>query len=135
MSFNWTEYFDVAQELYEQAKKSPVYQEAKVRIVISRAYYSAFGMARDHLRYKERISEFQQMNGERANIHEHVRKTFANSTDLKRAEIGANLDRLRKYRNIADYNLNDPMFNKPLVTAQATLRWAKDVLTALKNLH
>ncbi len=54
MSFEWSEYLNVAQELIEQAKKAS-YQEAKVRAAISRAYYAAFGAARNHLRYKDKI--------------------------------------------------------------------------------
>lgn len=137
MSFNWSEYFDVAQELFEQAKHSSPHQEAKLRIAISRAYYAAFGMARDHLRSKDRIWEPRTLTnakGERVSVHEYVIDQFINSLDSKRAEIGVNLDRLRRYRNAADYHLDDSLLNNISFTTQATLRWTKEVLSALKKL-
>src|SRR5437016_3350485 len=97
MSFNWAEYFNVAQELAEQAKSS-AYQEAKVRAAISRAYYAAFGMARNHLRYKDKIHEPRPLvdrKGNRVrNIHEYVRERFKSSSNIERVEIGEHLERL-----------------------------------------
>ncbi len=137
MSFNWSEYFDVAQELFEQVKHPSPHQEAKLRIAISRAYYAAFGMARDHLRLKDKIWEPRTLTNvkrERVSVHEYVIDQFINSPDSKRVEIGVNLDRLRKYRNAADYHLNDLLLNNISFTTQATLRWAKEVLSDLKKL-
>jgi len=36
--------------------------------------------------------------------------------------------------NWSEYDLSDPIFNNPTFTAQATLKWAKEVLGALKRL-
>jgi hypothetical protein len=62
MSFDWSQYVDVAKELYEQAKTAPQpLQEAKFRASISRAYYAVFGKARDQLRRRDRIAEPRPM--------------------------------------------------------------------------
>ena len=136
MSFDWSEYLNVAQELIEQAKKAS-YQEAKVRSAISRAYYAAFGAARSHLRYKDKIREPRPLvnaSGERINIHEYVREKFKESDNEVRAEIGLTLERMCKNRNIADYDLYDVLFDRPDFLCQITLRWAKYVLSSLKDL-
>ena len=136
MSFEWSEYLGIVQELIEQAKKSS-YQEAKVRTAISRACYAAFGAARNHLRYKDKVREPRPLvntNGERITIHEHVREKFKESDDEVRAEIGLTLERMCKNRNIADYDLYDSLFDRPDFLCQITLRWTKYVLSSLKGL-
>jgi len=53
MSFNWSDYLDVAQELIEKARgqaKDHSQQEANLRSAISRAYYAA--LARCPMRWK-----------------------------------------------------------------------------------
>ena len=139
MSFDWLEYLQVAQELAEQAKKSSsaAEKEAKVRAAISRAYYAAFGMARNHLRDKEKIPEprplVNKMN-ERVNIHRYVREKFQYSNDSVRQEIGHTLERMCDNRNVADYDKYTNLFDNPTFITQVTLRWAKDVISALKRL-
>lgn len=136
MSFDWSEYLSIAQELIEQAKKSS-YQEAKVRSAISRAYYAAFGAARNHLRYTDNIREPRPLvneSGERINIHEYVREKFKESDDETRAEIGLTLERMCENGNIADYGLHDTLFDKPDFLCQITLRWARYVLSSLRGL-
>ena len=139
MSFDWSQYLDVAKELAQQAQKPPLpLQEAKYRAAISRAYYSAFGKARNHLRYNDKIRESAPLvdsNGERMNIHQYVREAFMNSSDQDRIEIGANLDRMAKNRNVADYDLYNVILNNLPFTVQVTLQWAKDVLFALNRIQ
>jgi len=142
MSFDWSQYLDVSQELTKQAKTSPMpLQEAQLRSAISRAYYAAFGRARRHLINYERIPEprgnmlFNDL-GERINIHQYVRECFKNRDDETYQEIGENLERLSKLRNIADYNLNSPEINRNLsITIQISLNWAKDIINTLRKLQ
>ena len=54
MSFDWSEYLNLAKELANQAI-APANQEAKLRTAISRSYYAAFINARNYLRDKEGI--------------------------------------------------------------------------------
>lgn len=51
MSFDWSEYLNVAKEL-AGVETSAASQEAKLRAAITRAYYAAFIKARNHLRDK-----------------------------------------------------------------------------------
>lgn len=72
MSFDWSEYVDIAQELAIQAKSNSPHQEAKQRASMSRAYYAVFGKARDHLGRYDKIREPNPLvdsNGNRINIH------------------------------------------------------------------
>jgi len=98
MSFDWSEYLNLAQELAGQAT-GPSSQEAKWRSAISRAYYAAFCEARNHLRDKERHSIPRGVE-----IHRYVRNQFKKSPDRVRKEVGENLNRLRIDRNKADYD-------------------------------
>ncbi len=139
MSFDWSEYLKVAQELVEQAKESTssADNEAKVRAAVSRAYYAAFGMARNHLRNKDRIPEPRPLvnrANERVNIHRYVREKFQNSSDAVRQEIGQNLERMSDNRNAADYDKYHIIFNNSDLITKATLAWARQVLSALKRL-
>jgi len=54
MSFDWSEYLSVAQELASGANTS-ANKEAKLRSAISRAYYAAFILARSYLRDREEL--------------------------------------------------------------------------------
>lgn len=138
MSFDWSEYLDIAQELFTQAKNNSPHQEANLRIAISRAYYAVFNKARDHLRRHDKLREpapLVDSNGNYINIHAYVREKFKNSADADYQEIGLALERMVKDRNAADYDLANIVFNKPLFTAQVNLMWAKDALQRLKRLQ
>lgn len=89
MSFDWKEYFTVAQEL---AKKD---KEGYFRSAISRAYYGAFCLARNKKGYK---------NYTGSDVHSKVIEAFKTEKDKNLREIGAKLDMLRRQRNLADYN-------------------------------
>lgn len=132
MSFDWSEYFDIAQELAIQAKNNTPHQEAKLRAAISRAYYALFNKARDLLRRYDKMREPDYVN-----IHEYVREQFKNSAEQDRQQIGVTLDRMRLFRNIADYELTNVMLNNHNMasTTQANLKLAKDALQLLKRLQ
>jgi uncharacterized protein (UPF0332 family) len=127
MSFDWPYYLDVAQELADQAAEaSPELQEAKYRAAISRAYYAVFCSARQHLSSIDRISEPKYDN-----IHSHVKEAFRKSPDENRQDIGNHLDRMRKYRNAADYDLNHPELINLSVRTKRNLQWAEEALQLL----
>ena len=137
MSFDWSQYFDVSRELAEQAKNAPPpLQEARLRASISRAYYAVFGQARNYLRRHDRIREVLiDSSGKRINIHQFVREQFINRVEQDYQEIGEALNRLSEYRNIADYDLNNPVLNNLPFTTQAALRWAREALAKLQRLQ
>jgi len=98
MSFEWTEYLNLAHELGGQMR-SPANQEARFRAAISRAYYAAFCKCRNYLRDKE---NHQIPSGAKA--HQYVRDQFKKSTNKLRRQIGQTLERLRSDRNKADHD-------------------------------
>ncbi len=53
MSFDWSEYLTLVQELTAKSATSPI-QEANLRLAISWAYYAAIHKAQDHLIYKDK---------------------------------------------------------------------------------
>jgi uncharacterized protein (UPF0332 family) len=125
MSFDWSEYLNLAQELAGQAV-SPASQEARLRASISRAYYAAFCKSRNYLRDKEgrRVP-----SGVRA--HRFVQDEFKRSSDRVRKQIGYDLDRLRSDRNKADYD--DSIVNLSVMTT-VDLALANRVISTLDRL-
>jgi uncharacterized protein (UPF0332 family) len=111
MSFNWTEYLALAQDLAGQGVTPPT-EEAKLRSAISRAYYAAFCKARNHLRDRERCSI-----PDTGEAHAKVRDIFWGSPLKQRRKIGTGLNRLREDRRKADYV--DSVNNLPNITTKA----------------
>lgn len=131
MSFDWSEYFIVAQELANQAITSSKNQgtiEAKLRCAISRAYYAAFRKARNHLRDKEGEPLHVLTHG---NTHQVVINLFNTGSDIDRLMIAQFLHDLRSARNRADYD--DTLPNLLGLTATALLQ-AEQVLALLNIL-
>ena len=125
MSFDWSEYLNLAQELAGQATGTSS-QEAKWRSAISRAYYAAFCEARNHLRDKERHSIPRGVE-----VHGYVRNQFKKSPDKVRKGVGENLNRLRIDRNKADYD--DTVAGLSADTKKA-LKLAERVISKLGSL-
>ncbi len=97
MSFDWSQYLNLAKELVGQAT-TPANQEAKLRDAISRAYYAAFILARNHLRDKE-----GHAIPKTGDAHKYVAAQFDISPDRMREKVAKSLKKLRLYRNQADY--------------------------------
>ncbi|MBW4687035.1 MAG: HEPN domain-containing protein [Komarekiella atlantica HA4396-MV6] len=102
MSFDWSEYLNVAKELAGVAT-TPANQEAKCRAAISRAYCAAFITARNYLREQEGISIPKT-----SDAHRYVSDQFELSSDLMRKSVAKKLARLRGFRRQADYVDNFP---------------------------
>lgn len=93
MEFDWSEFLRVAR--YLQVNSSPDFtQEAAWRTAVSRAYYAAFGCARN------RALNEGFIDSESAEDHYALREHF-NRTG--RRDVGRQLMRLRQWRNGADY--------------------------------
>lgn len=90
-NFNWLLYLNVANHLVSQAG------EEYWRSAISRAYYAVFGAAKG-------ILENQGIQFKRDNIHRQVIKSLKKHKNPTARQAGANLDRLRRERNKADYD-------------------------------
>jgi len=94
--FNWSDFHRFAEYLNTECSFDG--HEAVQRTIISRAYYSAFCMAKEALEYKYKITFPQN-----AASHKYVRIEYE-----KRGlnHICDPLSRLRKYRNCCDYDKN-----------------------------
>lgn len=125
MSFDWSEYLNLAREIIGQTT-TPANQEARLRSAISRAYYAAFILARNHLRDKEGHSI-----PETADVHRYVIVQFEQSSDPVRKAIGTKLKQLRRDRNQADYN--DTVAGL-FVMSQKAIRRSRQVISSLSNL-
>ncbi len=97
MSFDWAQYIVLAETLYRSAETSAE-REACLRSAISRAYYGAYGLAR----------EVAAMGGAqlKGSYKDHgiVTAYFSNSSQPSYRQISLELRRLRRARNQADYD-------------------------------
>jgi uncharacterized protein (UPF0332 family) len=126
MTFDWREYRNVADKLFNQRLEFSS-EEACCRIVISRAYYSAFCLARNRARD---MKEITLVSG--GDVHKQVINHYKQSpTGKARVNIGIKLDRLRLLRNTADYDDTLKIHN-PVKEAEAALRQAEDVYQLLQ---
>lgn len=124
MSFDWFEFFNLAEELAGR-KKSKTTDEAKYRTSISRAYYACFCIARNKLIQRGiNISKS-------SSSHEEVRNYFIQHSNKSYKEIGSHLDRLRIDRNIADYR---DVVHKVDILATKVLLEAGDTIDILNQI-
>ncbi len=131
MSFDWSDYLIVAQELASQtAASSKTRSKIKANLlnVINRAYYGAFRKARNHLRDKDHQPHNTLLQG---NTHQNVINLFNISSDVNRLMIAQFLRDLRAARNKADYD--DTVPNLPGLTMTALLQ-SEQVIELLKTL-
>src|SRR5260370_766340 len=98
----------------------------EARFKISRAYYAAFCKARNHLRDKE-----NRTLSEGPEAHAEVQDKFILSSDRRRREIGENLNRLRTFRNRADYR---DIFSGLTNTTITSIELADDVISDISRL-
>jgi uncharacterized protein (UPF0332 family) len=95
MSFDWSEYLDLAKEMTKVGLSSS--QEAVLRCAISRAYYAAFCSSRNFALTEG--ATFKKTGED----HRLVPTYFTHSTDRKRQKIATKLKRLKDNRRQADY--------------------------------
>ena len=121
MNFDWKEYLDLAQELAGRGAMGST-EEARLRSAISRAYYASYGKAR---------SQSSAPPNFVGSEHTFLWNQFKNSSNLTRKEIGTEGSRLRRDRNLADYE--DVVTTLPSLAAKALVRSGK-ILNLLKKL-
>lgn len=125
MSFDWSEYLTLAQELASTSTNSPI-KEAKLRSAISRAYYASFCKARNLLISKEGPIPYG------VNVHWYVVDKFETSSQAVYQTIGQFLHHLRSTRNIIDYK--DKFHGDLLSTTKGVLVEAEEVIRLLGTL-
>ncbi len=105
MSFDWSEYLTLAQQL-AGLDVTPPGQEATYRCALSRAYYAIFCLARNRL-----LDEGRTLYGD-GRDHRHVQNEFKESPDPKRQTVGQYLNRLHTARIKADYRDSFPRLSR-----------------------
>lgn len=132
MKFDWSEYFNLAQELAAISENSAS-SEAKLRSAVSRAYYSVFCLSRNYLRDVEKDPRLSRRNISDLNEHQYVAEEFIfhKSKNPKIIKIGENLSRLRELRNKADYA--DTMFSLQKDVKYA-LKITENIISTLSDL-
>jgi hypothetical protein len=106
MPFDWREYLELARFLQGQSGAA-FSAEAAQRALIGRAYYAAYGYAlryaRDYLRFVPR-GRLEDRTQDHGRLRAHLRQR-------RRALVAANLERLRDWRNVCDYDEDPPVFD------------------------
>jgi uncharacterized protein (UPF0332 family) len=125
MSFDWSQYLNLAKELADEATTS-ANQEARFRAAIHLAYYAAFNFAKDHLQNKEGHS-----TPKTGDVHKYVAEQFDLSSDPVRQLLANKLKRLRKFRNQADYVA---VFPGLATFAKRSIKLAEEAISTLSSL-
>lgn len=97
MSFDWPDYLTLAQALSGDEEAAPT-EEARLRSALSRAYYAVYGTARAVARVQD---GYVPQRSETS--HQGLIRHFRESPDRVRKSIAANLERMQKNRERADY--------------------------------
>lgn len=109
LNFDWKYYLILSELLLDEVAKLPISdgrmeenkrqeKESKCRCGISRAYYSAFHMAKNYL-----IEQGEALGSSFQTSHQEVIDKFIHSKNSEWKKIGINLDMLRGHRVRADY--------------------------------
>ncbi len=117
MSFDWSEYVELAEKLIEQDKDKKI-ESAYYRSSVSRSYYGAYCLARDLL-----INKGFYIS--RTDAHKTVREAFQQDSRSVTKKVGEDLKRLWGERKNADYDAPES-FDK--VRAEKALKLAKKLL-------
>lgn len=104
MTFDWREYLKLAQYLQSGSEHSFT-KEAASRCAVSRAYYAAFCYARNYARDKQGFVPTSKPK-DHTLLREHFKQ-------LKKLKIAEQLNDLRQWRNVCDYD--DIVENLPML--------------------
>ena len=112
MAFDWSQYLLLAEALAEQKDN-----EAALRSAVSRAYYAAFCLAREHLLNTHILYRSRPRRPRLS--HRTVWLTYQRDIDLR---IGMDGNRLRELRNLVDYEDAVPELDNAVRSALSTSR-------------
>ena len=121
MVFDWSQYLVLAEELAEQKDN-----EAALRSAVSRAYYAAFCLAREHLLNTNML--FRSRLHRPRLSHQTVWLTYSRNVDRR---IGMDGNRLRELRNLVDYEDVVPNLDNAVRSA---LSMSRRILASLDKL-
>jgi uncharacterized protein (UPF0332 family) len=120
MTFDWKQYYEIAKFLHGDILIE-LPNEASLRSSVSRAYYSAFCLARNFAIIHRHFEPFHD-DRDHKNLIENFRVG-------KFSQVAARLQRLREWRNASDYQ--DEIENLELMCNAAIEATAK-ILNAIK---
>lgn len=126
MSFPWIDYLRLAEALI-QARNTLAPAEARYRAAISRAYYAAYGAARNHARDYEHYMPIPA-----GRDHDLVAKHYLEGPSRLHRQVGQTLQRLIVERHRADYDDDIPQNLRRL--AQFATQEARQVFALLQQL-
>lgn len=126
MSFPWREYLTLAEALI-RARNTFAPPEARYRAAISRAYYAAYGAARNHARDYEGY-----MPVPTGRDHSLVAEHYQAGASRTHRKIGQILQRLILDRHLADYD--DHIGGNLRTMAQVAAQEARQVFVLLQQL-
>jgi hypothetical protein len=125
MSFDWTEYLKLAQDLATQPTLQAS-EEARQRCAISRAYYAALKTAHNFLCSLDPSFVFERMD-----VHRKVRDKLLLRPDQPSKQLSLELDRLGLQRNKADY---ENTFDQLAAELPRALLRAQRIIEGIANL-
>lgn len=100
MNFNWANFYDVGLCLKHISER-----EEYQRSAVGRFYYAAFGLVKNY--YEETHHKTVPSNNGHSFLIENLKK----SNFEMEVALGTNLEKLREYRNHADYRNKFYLFN------------------------
>lgn len=134
-TFDWREYYLLAEDLLSQADTS-LHKEAMLRSAVSRAYYAAFHRACEYLREANKYPTQQEFTSSRKETHRFLINIFANNHDYPEwRKIGDLLYSLKDFRQKADYvkSVEKHVFRKKKMVEPVIDR-AKEVMDFIDSL-
>lgn len=126
MSFDWSENLYLARELVGKPDKASN-EEVKLRAALSRAYYAAFGKARNYLQDNTPFIASSSKD-----THWDVINQFLHDSNPARRQIGWDLRYLFNYRKQADYDNDFSRLSAQMV--ESALDIAERVISRLAKL-
>lgn len=129
MNFDWYQYELVAHYIAGgRVDPESIEDEARFRVAISRAYYSALHTARDYIEIHLGL-----ILREGNSVHTQVINTYRDDDDPIYIEIGENLNRLKQLRVEADYDKTVYDIRTKTKDAFVYVRSIRERIDSLKN--
>ena len=101
-SFQWADFYDLAEQWHNSQNTASDCVEARLRCIISRAYYGVWNSCREFAELKASTRPIPASG----NAHDNIVQWFYAGETSAHKEVAANLHRLKKSRVIADYKTN-----------------------------
>lgn len=128
-NFDWRGYFELANKLMEDSNIPLDLEEAKLRSIVSRAYYAAYHKALILL--EEKLGFQIDKNNKDKSDHRQVIDECKNGGDRRLVDVGVRLETLFSTRNQADYDdimpINNEKAKEVIDDCRETLQIIKDI--------